>query len=119
MIGAHPNLWNNFMYWRQVRNKSYLYRSFRDADRVRKVYYGSGSAAAKAAHEAVERTTRRLANMQRLSDLRTSWQSLQLQIASFRQYVRGLMHATLWKCGFYQHHREWRRRRVHSSKNGK
>jgi hypothetical protein len=105
------------MYWRGVGKKSYLYGSVRDGDRVRKVYYGSGEAAVKAAHQAVEHTRRRMADRQRLSEVRTSWQAIQVQVADFRWYVRALLLAVQWQRGWYQHKREWRRRRVRQNEN--
>lgn len=105
------------MHWRATGKKRYLYRSRRDGDRVRKVYYGAGEAAVKAAHEAVEQATRRAADLQRLSEVRTSWQSLQMQINALRWYIRALIRAVQWQRGWQLHNREWRRRRVRHPQN--
>jgi hypothetical protein len=98
------------MAWEKRGNQSYYYRSVRVGKQVKKVYYGSGPAAALAARSAdlarANRTAGREAERQRREEYAVVTSSAHRLMVE----VDELMKAELSVAGYYCHRGEWRRR---------
>ena len=92
----------------------YFYQSSRESGRVRCVYVASGHAAVAEA-QAIEagRAGRREALEARRRAARsmiTRLRKVERAVSELSARVDGLFHEAMTACGYYRHHRQWRRR---------
>ncbi len=96
--------------WEQRGEKSYYYRSFREGNAVRKVYFGNGRAAQIAAEQDREARARRREERKRLQDFEGPLIRLDGWMMELHKYIRILTEATLLVGGLHEHHGMWRRK---------
>src|SRR4029450_110329 len=89
------------MSWEQRGSQRYYYRVRYHQGQLTKTYYGTGSAAQRAAEE--DKHTRTLRQQERIAQQHI--QSLETQLTALTNVVRTLVSATLVGQGFHQHQR--------------
>lgn len=91
--------------------KVYYYQKRREGDRVISQYIGGGLVADFAEKRAAMQRTNREAEREQLKAERMSMAEIDTALNEFSQTVDTLMTAELLLSGYYQHKRQWRRRR--------
>ena len=93
---------------------TYLYQSFRRSGRVRCEYVASGHAATAGAQVfEAERAGRREALEARRRAVRSTVAGLRKvgrEVSDLFALIDGLFNDAMAACGYYRHHRQWRRR---------
>ena len=100
------------MGWEQRTNGAktgYFYRSVRDGDRVRKVYYGRGEAGHEAAAERERRIRGRQEAAKLLWDDRNGTEEADKLATELRDWGKVLLSTRLILSGYRKHRGQWRK----------
>ena len=99
------------MAWERRGSQTYYYRSVRRHGRVTKDYLGTGPLAELSAAEDAARHAQRHSEAEAWRQERAALEVLDRQFDTYWNAATGLLKATLYAEGYYQHDRgEWRKR---------
>ena len=106
------------MAWEHRNNgKRYYYRARRVDGRVVKEYVGTGPIAEAAARQDAQQRAERQTQLQAERARRERYEAAQQLLSTLCDECDALVAAALTAAGYYQHHRQWRKRRGKSARN--
>ena len=96
--------------------RGYYYRSYRDGDRVHRVYLGKGLAAQLSASTIAQRWTEAAERSQACQAWELTHATAQASLDALDELADWMMQASLMAAGYHRHDRgSWRKRRMHSN----